>query len=451
MSYVLFSPIGMSDPISHSRDAAWLHILRHYRPEVCVAYMTAGICRVEDVTGALKYTLAQLNEHLFGEDVSRHIRVEWMRDKDCEAAHSLEYFFPRFRAALEDLHAQYPRATVLVNVTSGTAGMQAALMYLREVMPFPVTLIQVSNHAYGEKASMKAREILQIDLDAYWMDDQDNEPDQPNRTSEQSMLNYSLQMNIRRICERVEKGDYHTALALADDRLPMKAGYALQGAQDRACMRLDAAGSKLSQSGLKWGSELKAHAGDRLWQCVEYFLGMELDQRNGEVDDLLRKLTPMLFNLSILYAAEIGMDVLSDEYSMSHRNTRKWNDGVYMPAWMRQHMDLIQLGGRWLASDGVLQLIEHRVTDDDMFRTLKDLRDVEMLTRNIVAHEIVPFSDKMIAGKQVDVEGIMTKLRVVLRHLTQKAGMSESYLTQGYGPMNEHIVALLEAVAEGRT
>ncbi|MBQ2952144.1 MAG: hypothetical protein IJE07_01165 [Clostridia bacterium] len=446
MKYVLFSPIGMSDPIANSRDAAWLHILRHYQPEFCVAYMTAAVCQVEDVMGELAYTLDQLNRHLFGSDASRHIRVEWMRDEDCVAAHSMEYFFPKFRVALERLHEQYPQATLLVNVTSGTAGMQVALTCLRELLPFNVTLVQVSNSAFREKPVQKAREIQAIDLDTYWEDNQDNEPDQPNRTSEQPMLNYALQMAVQRICERIEAGDYHAAKILADNRMPFKASQAILGAEDRVCMRLEAAGSKLAQSGMLWGNELKAHAGDRLWQCVEYFLGMEIDQKSGAVDDLLRKLTPLLYNLSILYAAEIGMDVLSDEYSMPYRSTRKWNKGQYMPAWMQQHTDLVQLGDRWLAADGILQLIEHRVSDDDIFKKLKDLRDVEMLVRNVVAHEIVPFSDRMIAGKQVDAGQIMTKIRAVLQHLMKTAGMAEDCLTQGYRPMNDHIIDLLNAV-----
>lgn len=450
MSYVLFSPIGMSDPISNSRDAAWLHIMRFYRPRVCVAYMSAAICEVEDVTGSLHYALEQLNEHLFGQNESMYIHVEWMRDEECVAAHSLEYFFPKFRAAIEDLHARYPDDTILVNVTSGTMGMQAALMSLRELSPFPVTLVQVRNDAYAEKPEQRKREIKEIDLDAYWLDNKDNLPGQPIRVSEQPLLNYALQMNIRRICDHVEKGDYHTALALADDRLPMKARFALQGAQDRVCMRLDSAGHKLDQSGLGWGKTLKAHAKDRLWQCVEYFLSMEIDEQNGEVDDLLRKLTPLLYNISILYAAEIGLDVLSDDYSRESGNTRKWKDFSDMQPWMQEQPGLRESCKGFLAAEGIIKLIRCRVDPGDAtIGLLERLRDVERSVRNVVAHEIVAYRENMVGKMAVNIHEIMNKLRDVLKHLARTAKLPESCLTEGYKPMNKHIIALLNAAAEG--
>ena len=49
MGYVLFSPIGNTDPIRGFRDGAWLHICRIYQPRVCVVYLTAEMCRREAV------------------------------------------------------------------------------------------------------------------------------------------------------------------------------------------------------------------------------------------------------------------------------------------------------------------------------------------------------------------------------------------------------------------
>lgn len=35
--YVLFSPVGMTDPISGNRDGSMLHIARKYKPEMSIS------------------------------------------------------------------------------------------------------------------------------------------------------------------------------------------------------------------------------------------------------------------------------------------------------------------------------------------------------------------------------------------------------------------------------
>ena len=38
--YVLFSPIGRTDPVRGNADGPFLHILRHYKPVKAVLYLT---------------------------------------------------------------------------------------------------------------------------------------------------------------------------------------------------------------------------------------------------------------------------------------------------------------------------------------------------------------------------------------------------------------------------
>ena len=44
-NYVLFSPVGGTDPITHSRDGALLHICRKYKPIKIVLYMSDEILK----------------------------------------------------------------------------------------------------------------------------------------------------------------------------------------------------------------------------------------------------------------------------------------------------------------------------------------------------------------------------------------------------------------------
>lgn len=40
MNYILFSPVGKTDPITNYHDGSLLHISRHYQPEIIYLYMS---------------------------------------------------------------------------------------------------------------------------------------------------------------------------------------------------------------------------------------------------------------------------------------------------------------------------------------------------------------------------------------------------------------------------
>ena len=87
MGYVLFSPIGNTDPVRGFRDGAWLHICRMYQPRACVIYLSADMCKKEDIIesdGRRKdlyvRTMGLLNRHLFGEQAERYIQLKCVRE-----------------------------------------------------------------------------------------------------------------------------------------------------------------------------------------------------------------------------------------------------------------------------------------------------------------------------------------------------------------------------------
>ena len=241
MGRVLFSPIGNSDPIRGFHDGPWLHICRHYQPHTCIVYLTAEMCRREKVIEAdgnrkdlYARTLQLLNEYLFGDRTERYIQLQFERDPECEDAHSLEYFMPKYMGILNRIHSDYPDDELIVNVTSGTAGMQSALMALSVMLPYRVQLVQVSDY---EKDQNKKETPVNNEypvLEA-WELNEDNEPGARDRTSLQPLVNLTLEMRINELCRLVREGDYHTALQEAQgdslkERIPAKALLALQGA-----------------------------------------------------------------------------------------------------------------------------------------------------------------------------------------------------------------------------
>ena len=47
--YVLFSPLGLSDPTRGNFDGAFLHILRHLKPVKAYLFMTSEICHYDEL------------------------------------------------------------------------------------------------------------------------------------------------------------------------------------------------------------------------------------------------------------------------------------------------------------------------------------------------------------------------------------------------------------------
>lgn len=400
MSYVLFSPIGNTDPIRGFRDGAWLHICRMYRPRACVIYLSSDMCRKEDIIesdGRRKdlyvRTLALLNRHLYGDQAERYIQLKRIHDPACTAAHSMEYFVPRFQEMIMQLHNDFPKDELLINISSGTAAMKTTLTALCMLMPFKVTAVQVSDPAKGQGDKP---EIVNQDypVEEAFALDEDNEPDAENRTSRQSLMNLVLALQVNELCRLVQEGDYHTVVQeiqsdLLKAHISVQTRYAIQGAERRSCMKLEEAGKALQSSSFKLGGQIASHSKDRIWQCAEYLLTMRNDLRNGAFDNFIRKLTPLLTNLMEQYLASIGKDVRKNGVNSIgkwdlERTPDEWRsilDKAFPPSFSNY---------KRLAASNMLPLIRH-FGNQAAYDLAKSLRDAEDKVRNSVAHEIVPF------------------------------------------------------------
>ena len=457
MGYVLFSPIGNTDPVRGFRDGAWLHICRVYRPRMSVIYLTADMCRKEDVIeadGSRKdlyvRTIELLNKHLFGGERERYIQLERIRDTECEEAHSLEYFMPRFQKALLELHQRFTEEKLLVNVSSGTAGMKSLLIALSTMMPFKVYPVQVSDPAMGKGRKTEiVNETYPVE-EAFELDE-DNEADFPNRTSEQKLVNLVMAMQVNELCRLVQEGDYHTVLQEVQGEtlkahVTAQAHDAIQGAVYRDSMKLQEAGKLLKASGFELGEQIRSHSGDRLWLCAEYLLTMKNDLKREAYDDFVRKLTPLLTNLFELYLAYKGKDVRKqalDKYG-------KWDMAKIPDEWRRllDNEFYPAFKGGYLAGSNMLPLIK-AYGDRRAFDLARMLRDAEEKVRNMVAHEIVPFERKEIEKKlkEASISEIKTPEALIkrCRELLECIRCFDSEYWNSYDAMNAHICGLLKS------
>ena len=464
MGCVLFSPIGNTDPIRGDHDGAWLHICRVYRPRASLIYLSADMCRKEaykEPDGRPKdlyaRTLALLNRRLYGDDAERYIKLICERDPECEEAHSLEYFVPRFQRLLFRLRDDYPDDEILINMSSGTAGMKGTLMALSALLPFRVRPIQVSDwkRGKGEKAG-----IVDADypVEEAWICNEDNVEDESefvNRASDQPMIHLVLAMRVNELCRLVREGDYHTALQEAQSEslrihISPKAFSALRGAEQRSCLKTDKAVKSLQTSGFHLDRQYGLIPGNRLWQCAEYLLTMDNDLKSGAFDNFMRKLTPLLTNLCELYLLKLGKNVRQNGVNAEGRWERnrmpdEWKrilDNAVYPSFFKD--------GTYLAASNMLPLIRN-YGDARAAGLAGPLRDAEYNVRNIVAHEIVPFGRDEIEGalQAKNRSGIRTpeELAARLREFLEFIQPFGDAYWHSYDAMNDHICTLLKTEA----
>ena len=79
--YVLFSPVGMTDPISDCRDGSMLHIARRFRPEHVYLYLSHETAAFDEADGRYAGALALLAEKLgFHVEVTKISRPDLVAD-----------------------------------------------------------------------------------------------------------------------------------------------------------------------------------------------------------------------------------------------------------------------------------------------------------------------------------------------------------------------------------
>lgn len=305
--FLLFSPVSDNDPYSdtkeyvsatdfipHWHDGAALHIVREYHPKLAVLYYTPDY---EKNMTALSQCIQQ---------VSRHTQVSPQParpQKDKRAIAQFEALDNEFRDIIENLHNQHRDKTILLNVTSGTPQMQAALYLLAATATYPVYAVQVHRPTYGDPRPPRPVNPAGFDLLV------ENTPNAPKRFEHVTCNNAVQKLVAQSIQNLCKNYDYSAALTLYnqyselfDESLHQLLMIAL------AHITLDyskfpgnnpsgyyESGSLLFMRGKPMKDQAKL-------QCYDYLLYMKtlLSRGDQSVLDYVRSLSPILAQLLYL-------------------------------------------------------------------------------------------------------------------------------------------------------
>ena len=295
MDYIIFSPVGGTDPISFERDGGVLHICRKYKPSCVLLYLSGEMLSHQLADDRYRKALRYLSEE---EGFPLEIRME--ERPDLTEVHIFDTFYQEFERLLRNFHAEFPRHKLLVNLSSGTPAMKSALAVLSILMDFQVTSIQVASP--NQRHNGKRDDPAEFDLDLYWECDLDRKADEyQDRCQEIKEENLRGKLQRQALEAHLNVYDYQAARTVGKqmgDLLPPDAEMWLEA----ACLRASQEWRKIQPTDLREKIIPKASS-DEERDIFEYLLCLQNRLNRGEFADFLRGLTPALYRLS-LYAVK---------------------------------------------------------------------------------------------------------------------------------------------------
>lgn len=405
---VLFSTLGMTDPIKNDFDGPFLHILRHYQPAKAYLFMTKRVCELADQDDRYR-----IQAHQLCDDLGFACEIFELRYEDIDNPQEYDIFYPIFEQELNTIHKTNPGCQVLINLSSGTPQMKSACNLLALTAPFPVIPIQVTTPNESENYGSP-----DYNLDISWANNIDNHQEMgpQNRSKEVKAGNLRYIFLREAAISHIENYDYTAAanvLAMVADFVPSQAMHLLKSAQHRRGMDLDKAAKEAKLAGYDIFPVKSRDARD----LFEYLLLLGIQQRTCLLMDFVRGISPALTRLFEAYLnKKCGRSVRRD-YCVQKRS----NPGHYiikrdliaakdpqLLAYCDEYFDPGLRDSSDLSCAILLPIIEFdcrpqqgKPPNERVVRKAREMRSVEEKIRNPAAHKIVAIDEdyfKRVAG-----------------------------------------------------
>jgi len=401
--YILFTPLGMTDPIRGFRDGAMLHICRVYQPKKVYLYMSQEICNYDALDNRYETTLQKLAQSLGTTTETYKIKREGINNP-----HSFDAFFEEFNSNIHSIVGQNPDFSLIINLSSGTPQMKSALQILCALSDRPYLPLQVTSPE--GKSNVEATVSAEYDIETEWELNLDNSLDTfINRCIVVTQKNYLAILQMETIKKHVFSYNYSAAMVAATQIkgfINPPIYKLLQAANLRQSLNL----KKLDALSLE-DYELYPVQSSDLKYIFEYILILQLKLKKGELGDFIRGLTPAITDLFEICLAKVC------RINIRQRCEKRGRGGTARILHLVREklkpeevsaLDEAFPGGYKtgpISSSNMRPLIVHycqkgQAADSAKIINLTNkIRDFEEQIRNIVAHEIVEINDDWIHAR----------------------------------------------------
>ena len=202
----LFSPIGTADPITQLGDGPLLHIIRHRQPDKVVLFLSPAMVAFQQQDE--RYTRAI---GLLAESAGAPVPEVRLIGSGFEEVYRFDRYIEEFEPILKELARE---DDVLVNVSSGTAGMAQALVALGSFGRLNLELLQVLTPKRGINSRSDRESPDKYDLDLLWELDQEIEKGAECRIVSVATPNFSERLLKENIIALIRSYEYEAAFKL---------------------------------------------------------------------------------------------------------------------------------------------------------------------------------------------------------------------------------------------
>ena len=451
---ILFSPVGMTDPVSEERDSvtkelvavhegALLQICRHELPDKIYLYFSKEACELEQqdhrYLGGME---------LLGQTLGTQFDIQVIERPELTEVHLFDEFLQDFRDILTKIRDENPDAEILVNVSSGTPAMKSTLQILASASELNLKPLQVETWSY------RPNHPRECNITQEWKINADLSPTAPKRVKESANTNLLYEFNRRILMKLIDTYDYHAAKTVAlqlRGLIPPKFMELL----DAAIFRSDAKFKDAQQKFRACGNE---NLMPSAVQTAEYFLLLDIYVKKEKYTDFLRALTPFIIEIfdGALYQM-FGIDLQSltrkkdslmwDDYALKNSNLYGKFDQlpIYHQNDRKKHRPAPPFPSGYVLSWHLTNLIENLAdpNKDRQFVTQTiELRNIEEAIRNLAAHTMQGFT---VSDFRKEVRRSPQELILLLKNYVRNytdIPLTDEFL-QSYQVMNDKLKSYL--------
>ncbi|MDO5689055.1 MAG: hypothetical protein Q4G61_02255 [Tissierellia bacterium] len=432
MKRLLFSPVGTTDPISTNNgyDGALLHILRNYKPDMVVLYLSSEMVELHHQDNRFLRAIELLREQ-----INIEFRVEVIERKELIDVQKFDVFYREFNEILNKLRGEYPDTEILLNVSSGTPAMKSTLQTISVLAPYKLTPVQVNSPAQKSNRLDKS-----LNIEEFWPLNEDNQVNSKNRceVSINRNLNYEIKKEL--IVAHIKSYDYGAALAVAETVREFTNPAVIEYLELME-HRLRLTSHEVYRIAKKYpGEDFYLVNDPEVLKIIEYFLLMDITVRNQKHLDFIRSISPLIFNLLVIALKKHGLDI--SNYCTRDRWDEELLTGDETGRKISKLMNL-SISGRYstIYSRHLIDIVAGWVSDKKLVDKLRSLRDIESEARNIAAHEIVSVTDQWIKSKSKHTsEEILRLFKSTIKGLNLNI---RAEIWDAYDTINKKIIQLL--------
>ncbi|HZK00891.1 MAG TPA: hypothetical protein VFC79_12820, partial [Tissierellaceae bacterium] len=403
-NFVLFSPIGTSDPVRGGFDGSMLHIVRHYCPKKVYLYYSKSMHERDFIDNKSESAIKYIDNDIVVEKFTGESKP-----------YDFDSFIEEFNRIVNIIALQNEGMEILFNISSGTPQMKSTLCLEAVTSNKHIKVVQVLTPVKGpnidEPELGKNRDIEDI-----MENNLDSLDEAENRCIEPQIMSFRHSMIKSQIKSLIDIYDYEGAIRLTESFRNEK----LISLINHCRLRINLE----NKEALKEINEYKSIrlfpiAESSISRLVEYFLTLKLRQKKGQLTDMVIALNPFIIELMREYLKI----VIKVDLEYCYEKNRKSGE-IYINSerimgkdkYFHDHLNKSFRGGFRESSSISIDFLDEAIlfySDKNLLEDVEffnKIRKLNQVLRNTSAHSLDAVNDEDI----LKVSG-MTSSRIINR------------------------------------